>query len=165
MCSGDEAMRAMSHLIPALPAFVALSANSPFWRGHKTGHAAYRHRILAATPNFGLPTAFRDWADFENFHNAALKSGMIRHFKDIHWDIRPHPDFGTIEIRAMDAASDLPTLHALVAFARAMVVSMARQVLVDDPGYSRQLAAYAKSLSTRAVAENLTNQLLTPKSA
>ena len=51
---------------------------------------------------------------------------MIRHFKDIHWDIRPHPDFGTIEIRAMDAASDLSTLHALVAFARTMAVCMAR---------------------------------------
>ena len=239
MRSGDEAMRAMSHLIPALPAFIALSANSPFWRGHETGHAAYRHRILAAAPNYGFPVAFRDWADFESFHSAALKSGMIRHFKDIHWDIRPHPDFGTIEIRAMDAASDPQTLHALIAFARAMVVCMARssreevrrimplglpawiekencyrashqgldatfiynkqgenrplrglieelidfcetvaadigesqnlalarQILVDDPGYSRQLEAYAKSRSTRAVAESLTNQLLTPISA
>jgi carboxylate-amine ligase len=51
---------------------------------------------------------------------------MIRHFKDIHWDIRPHPDFGTIEIRTMDAASDLSMLHALVAFARALTVCMAR---------------------------------------
>lgn len=126
MRSGDEMIRAMSLLIPALPAFIALSANSPFWRGHDTGHAAYRHRILAATPSFGLPVAFRDWADFVSFYNAALKSGMIRQLKDIHWDIRPHPDFGTIEIRAMDAASDLQMLHALVAFARVMAVSMAR---------------------------------------
>jgi len=126
MRSGDEAMRAMSHLVPALPALIALSANSPFWRGHKTDHAAYRHRILAAAPNYGLPVALEDWADFEDFHNAAVKSGMIRSFKDIHWNIRPHPDFGTIEIRTMDAASDLQSLRALVAFARAMVVSMAR---------------------------------------
>jgi carboxylate-amine ligase len=234
MRSGDEAMRAMSHLIPALPAFIALSANSPFWRGHKTGHAAYRHRILAAASQYGLPVAFRDWADFDNFHNAALKSGMIRHFKDIHWDIRPHPDFGTIEIRTMDAASDVQTLGALVAFARTLTVSMAhaeleevsrvlplelpawiekencyrashcglnaqiiynekgeyrplrgliedlisfcepvahdigesknleltRQILIDDPGYSRQLETYAKSRSTHAVVENLKSQLL-----
>ena len=126
MRSGDEAMRAMSHLIPALPAFIALSANSPLWRGHKTGHASYRHRILATVPSFGLPVAFHDWADFVGFYKAALKSEMIRHFKDIHWDIRPHPDFGTLEIRAMDAASDLPTLHALVAFARTLAVCMAR---------------------------------------
>ena len=113
MRSGDEMMRAMSRLIPALPAFIALSANSPFWRGHRTGHAAYRHRILAALPSFGMPFAFRDWTDFVSFYNAAVRSGMIRGIQDIHWDVRPHPDYGTIEIRAMDAASYLHMLHAL----------------------------------------------------
>lgn len=68
----------------------------------------------------------RDWAEFVSFYNAALKSGMIRQIKDIHWDIRPHPDFGTIEIRAMDAVPDLQTLHALIVFARVMAVCMAR---------------------------------------
>ena len=126
MPSGDDAMRAMSRLIPALPAFIALSANSPFWRGHETGHAAYRHRILAAAPTYGLPTSFGCWADFERFFHAAISSGTIEHFKDIHWDIRPHPDFGTIEIRVMDAASDLQNVHALAAFARALAVCMAR---------------------------------------
>ena len=124
--SGDEAIRAMSRLIPALPAFIALSANSPFWREHKTGHAAYRHRIQAASPLYGMPVTFRDWADFDSFHSAALKSGMIKHLKDIHWDIRPHPGYGTIEIRVMDAASDPQTLQALTAFARVLTISMAR---------------------------------------
>ena len=87
-------MLVMSRLIPVVPALVAMSANSPFWRGHVTGHAAYRHRILAAAPNYGLPTACNSWAAFEQFLEAALRSSMIRHFKDIHWDIRPHPDFG-----------------------------------------------------------------------
>ena len=234
MRSGDEAMRAMSHLIPALPAFIALSANSPFWRGHETGHAAYRHRILAAAPNYGLPAAFRDWTEFDRFHAAALKSRMITHFKDIHWDIRPHPDFGTIEIRVMDSASDMNVLHALVAFAHSMAVTMARsaqeeisrvlplglpawiekencyraahhghdatfiyneqgehrplrglieelisfceplagyigeienlalakQVLLDKPGYSRQLEVYARNHSAHAVAESLTSRLI-----
>lgn len=234
MHSGNEAVRAMSHLIPALPAFIALSANSPFWRGHETGHAAYRHRILAAARNYGLPTAFRDWPDFEDFYRAALRSGMVRNFKDIHWDIRLHPDFGTIEIRTMDAASDLTTLKALTAFARVMAVHMAqddpdnvsrvlplelpawiekencyrashrglkaefiynekgehrplrgltedlidfcepvsrdigesknlelaRQILIDEPGYSRQLETYSESHSTRSVVEHLKQQLL-----
>ncbi|MBE9548223.1 MAG: YbdK family carboxylate-amine ligase [Proteobacteria bacterium] len=137
MRSGNEAMRAMSRLIPALPAFIALSANSPFWRGHETGHAAYRHRILAAARNYGLPVAFRDWSDFKGFYRAALKSGMIRSFKGIHWDIRPHPDFGTLEIRTMDAASDLQTLRALTAFARVMTVCMAR---AEEDEVSRVLA-------------------------
>ena len=234
MNSGDEAVRAMSHLVPTLPAFIALSANSPFWRGHQTEHAAYRHRILAATANYGLPVKFNDWSEFDNFYRAALKSGMINSFKDIHWDIRPHPDFGTLEIRTMDAASDLRTLKALVAFAHAMAVCMARstaqqvgrvvplglppwiekencyrashkgldaeyiyneqgdlrplrglieqlidfckpvakdigesnnlelirEILVDEPGYHRQLESYAVSQSMRDVTKNLNSQLL-----
>lgn len=126
MSSGDEAVRAMSLLIPAMSAFIALSANSPFWRGHETGHVAYRHRILAATRTYGLPPRFQNWQEFDDFLGAALRAGMIRHFKDIHWDIRPHPDFGTLEIRAMDAASDLRTVLGLVAFARSMTLCLAK---------------------------------------
>ena len=125
MESGDQAIRAMSNLIPALSAFIALSANSPFWRGHDTGHAAYRHRILAAAPNYGLPPRFEDWQSFDGFLRTARRSNMITNFKDIHWDIRPHPDFGTLELRAMDAASDLQAVHGLVAFARCLMVRLA----------------------------------------
>jgi len=134
MESGDQAMLVMSRLIPVVPALVAMSANSPFWRGHLTGHVAYRHRILAAAPNYGLPTSFDNWKAFEDFLEAAMRSCMIRHFKDIHWDIRPHPDFGTLEIRAMDAASDLRGVHALVSFVRCLVVSMAQARGADMNG-------------------------------
>ncbi|MCH8074012.1 MAG: YbdK family carboxylate-amine ligase, partial [Proteobacteria bacterium] len=130
MKSGDEAMRVISLLAPALPAFIALSANSPFWRGHETGHAAYRHRILAAAPSFGLPPALGTWGEFADFMSAAQRSGMVHSIKDVHWDIRPHPDFGTIEIRAMDAASDLSALQALVAFARSLALCL-RDAPVD----------------------------------
>lgn len=124
MKSGDQAMCAMSRLIPAISAFIALSANSPYWRGHDTGHAAYRHRILAAAPNYGLPPHFNDWQEFDEFLSAAHRANMIKHFKDIHWDIRPHPDFGTIELRAMDSASDLHSVHGLVAFARCLMLRL-----------------------------------------
>ena len=138
MPSGDHAMRAMSRLVPALPALIALSANSPFWRGHATGHAAYRQRILAAAPNYGLPPCFGCWADFERYYHAAISSGTIEHFKDIHWDIRPHPDFGTLEIRVMDAAPDLHSVHALTAFVRSLAVCLAR---TTDGEAGRILAA------------------------
>ena len=122
--SGDQAMHVMSRLIPALSALIALSANSPFWRGHETGHAAYRHRILAAAANYGLPPRFDDWQAFDEFLEAAERANMIQTFKDIHWDIRPHPDFGTLELRAMDSASDLHTVHGLVAFARCLTLRL-----------------------------------------
>lgn len=125
MDDGDQAMLAMHRLARVTPAFLALSANSPFWRGHETGHAAYRHRILAATPNYGLPTVFDSWRGFNEFFDAARRAGMAQHFKDIHWDIRPHPDFGTLELRVMDSASDLSTVHGLAAFARCLAVAFA----------------------------------------
>jgi carboxylate-amine ligase len=125
MHSGEEAALAIARLVPAIPAFIALSANSPFWRGHETGHAAYRQRVLAAAPNYGLPEVFDSWQGYSDFYRAATRANMIRHFKDVHWDIRPHPDFGTIEIRVMDAASDLRHLRALVAFARCMAARVA----------------------------------------
>ncbi len=131
MTSGDQAISAMSRLIPAMSALIALSANSPFWRGHATDHAAYRHRILAAAPNYGLPPRFDDWRAFDEFLDAALRARMIRHFKDIHWDIRPHPDFGTLELRVMDSASDLRTVHGLVAFARCLMLRLA-EALVQE---------------------------------
>lgn len=129
MASGDQAMRVMARLVPALSAFIALSANSPFWRGHRTGHAAYRHRILAAAPNYGLPETFATWRAFVDFLQAARRASMIRTFKDIHWDLRPHPDFGTLELRVMDAASNLRAVHGLVSFARCLAVG-----LEDAPG-------------------------------
>jgi len=125
MESGDQAICAMTRLVPALSAFIAISANSPFWRGHDTGHVAYRHRILAAAPNYGLPPRFDDWKSFDTFLQAAHRANMIKHFKDIHWDIRPHPDFGTLELRAMDSASDLRNVHGLVAFARCLMLRLA----------------------------------------
>jgi len=131
MTSGDQAMQVMTRLVPALSAFIALSANSPFWRGHETGHAAYRHRILAAAPNYGLPSTFNDWAAYTSFLEAATRARMIRTFKDIHWDIRPHPDFGTLELRVMDAASDLETVHGLVAFARCLMLRLAEADAAD----------------------------------
>jgi len=125
MSSGDQAMHTMSLMIPAIPVLIAFSANAPFWRGHVTGHASYRHRILAAAPNYGLPPRFRDWAQFRQYFDAAIRSGTINGIKDIHWDVRPHPDFGTLEVRVMDAASDLRTVHGLVAFARLLVLALA----------------------------------------
>jgi carboxylate-amine ligase len=125
MESGDQAMLVMSRLVSALSAFIGLSANSPFWRGHETGHAAYRQRILAAAPTYGLPTVFPDWQSFSDFLEVAKRTSMIRHFKDIHWDMRPHPDFGTLELRVMDSATDLKSVHGLVAFARCLMLRVA----------------------------------------
>jgi len=125
MESGDQAINVMDRLIPALPAFIALSGNSPFWRGHQTGHASYRQRILAAARNYGYPPRFRDWNAFDRFLQVAKKGQLIKTLKDIHWHIRPHPDFGTLELRVMDSATRLASVHGLSAFARCLLLTLA----------------------------------------
>lgn len=127
MRSGDDAIRVMRYLTPCLPVLMAVSANSPFWRGYDSGYAAYRHRILAATPHYGLPPYFGGWNEFVEAFNMAQRARMIESFKDIHWDIRPHPDFGTLEVRVMDAQIDLDALRMIAALTRSLVVYIADQ--------------------------------------
>jgi carboxylate-amine ligase len=125
MRSGDEAIRVMRRLTPCLPALLALAANSPFWRGYDTKYACYRQRILASSRLYGRPAYFEDWRDFQAFFTLAQRTGTIRTIRDIHWDIRPHPDFGTLELRVMDCPSSLATIAMLMAFVRCLVVHLA----------------------------------------
>lgn len=119
--SGDDAIRTMRLLTPLLPILIALSANSPFWRGHETGFASYRRRLLAASSSYGIPPYFDNWQAFDRFLSMAKAAGSIETVKDIHWDIRPHPDFGTLEVRVMDSQSDVVDIEFLVALLRTIV--------------------------------------------
>ena len=110
--SGEEAITLMTRLRPYLPVLIALSANSPFWSGYDTGFAAFRHRMLAASRNYGSPPAFQSWPDFCRLFAAFRDTGLIAGMRDLHWDLRPRPDLGTLEVRVMDAQ---PTVHAAVA--------------------------------------------------
>ncbi len=117
MKSGNEAIRVMRYLTPCLPLLIAVAANSPFWRSYDTGYASYRRRLLAASSSYGIPPYFEDWSAFSEFFEMAKHSGAITTIKDIHWDIRPHPDFGTLEFRVMDAqttVSDVAFIAGLV---------------------------------------------------
>ncbi|MDH3692446.1 MAG: YbdK family carboxylate-amine ligase [Gammaproteobacteria bacterium] len=126
MTSGDEAIALLRGLKPYLPLLIAVSANSPFWRGYDTSYASYRHRILAATRSYGIPPSFQSWADFSHFFDTSRRAGMFETINDIHWDIRPRPHLGTLEIRVMDAQSTVSDAIALAAFVRALIVYLRR---------------------------------------
>lgn len=121
MSSGEEAIAVMQSLRPYLPLFLALSASSPFWWGHETGFASYRQRVLASMRSYGLPPDFKNWQDFSCFFKSAGRSGTFQSFEDIHWDIRPRPDMGTLEIRIMDGQPTLRETLALAAFVYTIV--------------------------------------------
>ena len=122
MSSGDEAIRTMRYLTPCLPLLIALGANSPFWRGHETGFASYRRRLLAASRSYGLPPYFSNWDEFCSFYDMAVAAGSIETIKDIHWDIRPHPDFGTLECRVTDAQSTVAEVAFIAGLVRLIIV-------------------------------------------
>ena len=118
--SGEEAVHLMSDLKPYLPFLIALSANSPYWRGYETGFAAYRQRILASSRSYGMPPDFADWQAFERFLETSIRAGMFESVRDIHWDVRPRPHLGTLEVRIMDAQPTVAEAVALAAFIRAL---------------------------------------------
>ena len=129
---GDTAIRAMRRLAPCLPALLAIGANSPFWHGTDTGYCCFRQRLLASNPTYGLPPYFESWDDFNRLVDAGIRSRTIESFRDLHWDIRPHGDLGTLELRVFDAQIDAHRIAQIAALVRALVVVAADPRLPDS---------------------------------
>lgn len=121
MRSGEETIAVMKSLRPYLPVFLSLSASSPFWWGNDSGFACYRQRVLSALRSYGIPPAFETWEDFSDFSESARRAGVFRSFEDIHWDIRPRPDMGTLEVRVMDCPHTIREAMALSSLVHVLV--------------------------------------------
>jgi carboxylate-amine ligase len=117
---GDHAAATINGFIPYLPHLLALSASSPFWQGEDTGLASSRITMFEAIPTAGHPCTFPDWKGFESLYESLRNAGAVRSIKDLWWDIRPHPDFGTIEVRVCDVPPTLSEVAAIVALTHAL---------------------------------------------
>jgi carboxylate-amine ligase len=106
-----------------LPHLLALSANSAFWQGVDTGLASGRSALYGLLPHSGVPPHFSKWRDFRTYCTVMRDCKAIASFKDIYWDIRPRPDFGTIEFRICDMPPTLGLTFAIVALTRCLVIS------------------------------------------
>jgi carboxylate-amine ligase len=120
MPDADACLRVLEHFIPWLPVILALSANSPWFEGQRTGLMSTRAEILGLLPRHGAPPRFETWADWERLVRRFVEAGVVPGYGAIHWDIRPHPKFGTLEIRMPDQPTDAARTGALVAFVRAL---------------------------------------------
>src|SRR3954462_1073773 len=100
---------------------VALGANSPFWRADSTGLVSTRMPIFRAFPRVGIPPAYRGWDDYEKRIGFMVESGVMEDYTYLWYDVRPHPNFGTVEIRACDAQTRVEHTVALAALIQAMV--------------------------------------------
>ena len=119
MPDGDACIQAMNQLLPVMPVFLAISANSPFWHGEDTGLAACRIKIFEGLSQGGMPFYFENWRDFEHCAGRLMATDSIDSVRDIWWEMRPHPDFGTLEIRAGDMPARRSDAAAYIAYVRA----------------------------------------------
>src|SRR3989442_13805307 len=95
----EKAIQVMTGLLVHLPQMLALSANSPFWRGEATGLASSRQMVFAAFPRSGPPPRFRDYPDYAAAVGHLEKTGVIADYTHIWWDVRLHSRPGTLEAR------------------------------------------------------------------
>jgi glutamate---cysteine ligase / carboxylate-amine ligase len=104
---------------------VALSANSPFWRADSTGLVSTRTPIFRAFPRVGIPPAYKDWEDYQRRIGFMVESGVMEDYTYLWYDVRPHPNFGTVEVRVMDSQTRVEHTLALAALVQAMVKELA----------------------------------------
>ncbi|GAA2624539.1 glutamate--cysteine ligase [Actinomadura fulvescens] len=129
----DKAIPIVNALSAYLPHFLALTASSPFWSGSDTGLASSRAVVFGQLPTAGPPHLLDDWAAFEDYMDTLLRAGTIRSIKEVWWDIRPHPDFGTIEIRMFDGIPTLREVGMAAALCQSLVTLFDQQL---DRGYT-----------------------------
>lgn len=118
---GGRAIRIMGELMRHHPVLLALSSSSPYFEGEDSGMASARTKIFEGLPTAGLPPSLANWTDFEAFMSTLIESGCITSIREVWWDIRPHPDFGTVEFRMCDAVPTVRETVALAALAQTLV--------------------------------------------
>ncbi len=120
MTSGQQAIELLNAARPYLAYLLAFSASSPFWHGQDSGLASSRATVFESQPISGPAPLLRDWTDYLNVTRQMLRSRAIGSLKDLHWDIRPCPHFGTLELRICDGQAHLSDTMALVAVVQSL---------------------------------------------
>lgn len=129
----EKAIPIVNALLGYLPHFLSLSASSPYWIGSDTGLASYRSKVFEALPTAGLPYQLSGWDEFERYMDILIHSHAIESIREVWWDIRPHPNFGTVELRICDGLPSLDEITCVAALAQCLVERFDRQL---DNGYT-----------------------------
>jgi carboxylate-amine ligase len=133
----EKAIHVVNGLRVHVPVLLALSANSPFWRSGPTGLASTRMPIFRAFPRVGIPPYYDGWDDYAQRIDFMVEANVVEDYTWLWYDVRPHPNLGTVEVRAMDAQTRVEHTLALAALIQAMVKELAEHF---DAG--KRLARY-----------------------
>jgi len=159
MPDGDTCIATMNRLMPLMPVFLAISANSPFWCGRDTGLSSTRLKIFEGLSQGGMPFYFEDWADFSSCAERLMSTGSIDSVRDIWWEMRPHPDFGTLEVRIGDMPASRDDALGYIAYVRAEVMAAAQD---DTHGYRRVHPSLIRENRWRACRYGMAAELIDP---
>lgn len=118
--SGDDCVRFGNFFLHFAPHLIALSASSPFWQKMDTGLVSCRPTMYESLPTAGMPYLVKNWKEFENLIKFLKRSDAIQSLKDLWWDIRPSPAWGTIELRICDGPATHQEMLGIVAFTHAL---------------------------------------------
>jgi carboxylate-amine ligase len=129
----EEAIHVANGLRLLVPLLVALAANSPFWHGMDSGLQSSRVPVFRAFPRVGIPPRWEDWADFVQRVELLMHGGAIEDYTYLWYDVRPHPNLGTVEVRAMDAQTEVRRTVALAALVQCATRELCRRFRDGEP--------------------------------
>jgi carboxylate-amine ligase len=129
----EKAFPIVNALTQYVPHFLALSASSPYWVGCDTGLASARTKVFEGMPTAGLPYQLSGWDEFEHYMETLISTRAIESVREVWWDIRPHPNFGTVELRICDGLPTLDEIGAVAAMSQCLVEQFDTQL---DRGYT-----------------------------
>ncbi len=149
MPDGDACMRALEFALPWLPVVLALSANSPFLAGEDTGFSSNRGPILAELPRSGAPPAFASYEEWETYVERLMALELPRDYTAFWWDVRPHPRYGTLELRMPDQPTAVERTGAFVALLQALCAVALESPARDGDAAGRGLYAQNRWAAAR----------------
>ena len=119
--SGDEALFLLHALNRYIPHFIALSSSSPFLQGSDTRFNSARLNSVFAFPLSGRAPFLLSWEAFERDYFTRMENtGIVKSMKDFYWDLRPKPEYGTIELRVCDTPLTVERAAALACYLQAL---------------------------------------------
>jgi glutamate---cysteine ligase / carboxylate-amine ligase len=130
--SAEKAIAIANALCAYIPHFLALSASSPWFEGRDTGLASSRSKVFEGLPTAGVPQMLDGWSEFSELMNTLIEARAISSIREIWWDIRPHPNFGTVELRICDGLPTMTEIATVAALAQCLVEWMDSLI---DRGY------------------------------
>ncbi|REK09975.1 MAG: YbdK family carboxylate-amine ligase [Planctomycetota bacterium] len=126
--SGDKAVMICDRIMRHLPTLLAISSNSPWWENRVSGLRSHRAKIMEGLPTAGLPPLMRNWSEYVWLARHLIETGFIYSIREIWWDVRPHHNFGTVEVRMCDVTGNLDDALALSALIQCLVQALSNAI-------------------------------------